>query len=144
VEVDAYQTRQSEIATHKKIYDKHVRSVLKKNDSDDKLFESVLKEFRAMVGNYEQLIEKYITALDSFANLAELQGYLRKAKEAYNILSERKKQSQTHRKEQVQRGPAEAGDERRGGTAEAESEFCEWVHAAIGGWDIFGGGEGVL
>lgn len=90
IEIDAYQIRQSEIATHKKIYDKHVRSVLKKNDADDKLFESIVKEFQTMVVNYEQLLEKYTTSLASFSNLAELQGYLRKTKEAYNILTERK------------------------------------------------------
>ena len=89
VEIDVFQTRQSEIANHKKIYDKHVRSVLKKNDADDKLFESIVKEFRTMITNYEQLLEKYITSLGSFSNLAELQGYLRKTKEAYNILTER-------------------------------------------------------
>ena len=90
IEVDVFQTRQSEISNHKKIYDKHVRSVLKKNDSDDKLFDSIVKEFRTMITNYEQLLEKYTTAIGNFTNLAELQGYLRKTKEAYNILTERK------------------------------------------------------
>ncbi len=88
VEIDVFQTRQSEIANHKKIYDKHVRSVIKKNDADDRMFDGIVKEFRTMLGNYEQLFQKYTTALGSFANLAELQGYLRKAKEAYNILTE--------------------------------------------------------
>jgi len=88
-EIDAYFIRQSEIANHKKIYDKHVRSVIKKNDSDDKLFDNLVKEYKDMVENYEKLLEKYINSLTSFTNLAELQGYLRKVKEAYNILTER-------------------------------------------------------
>eukprot|EP01022_Parablepharisma_sp_SALTPOND_P020323 TRINITY_DN366_c0_g1_i1.p2 TRINITY_DN366_c0_g1~~TRINITY_DN366_c0_g1_i1.p2 ORF type:complete len:1259 (+),score=293.33 TRINITY_DN366_c0_g1_i1:32345-36121(+) len=88
IEVDVFQTRQSEIVNHKKIYDKHVRSVLKKNDADDRLFDSIVKEFKTMLNNYEQLLGKYMNALGNFSNLAELQGYLRKTKEAYNILTE--------------------------------------------------------
>lgn len=88
VEVDVFQTRQAEIANHKKIYDKHIRSVLEKNEEDEKAFGETVEEFSLLVSNYEKLLAKYIAALDDFSNLSELQGYLRKTKEAYNILTE--------------------------------------------------------
>lgn len=88
IEVDVFQTRQAEIANHKKIYDKHIRSVLKKNDTDEKSFNETVEEFNLLINNYEKLLSKYTTALDDFSNLSELQGYLRKTKEAYNLLTE--------------------------------------------------------
>jgi len=88
IEVDVFQTRQAEIADHKKIYEKHVRDVDRQNNKDEESFNETVDEFNLVVSNYEKLLSKYITALDDFSNLSELQGYLRKTKEAYNILTE--------------------------------------------------------
>jgi hypothetical protein len=90
IEIDVFYLRQSEIANHKKIYDKHVRSILKKNDTDEKSFVDIVKEFKSMMANYDKLMGNLMAGLESFTSLAELQGFLRKAKEAYNILTERK------------------------------------------------------
>ena len=88
LEIDIYYIRESQISGHKKKYDRHVRYVLKTHDQDDEAFDSLVSEIKSKILIYEQQLDKFRNGMEEAKNLSELQGFLRKVKESYNVLTE--------------------------------------------------------
>lgn len=82
------QQRAADIDAHKKKLDRHVRNVMKKLEGDQNNFDLLVSELNNKVDGYQKLMEKYQSNLSDSDGISQIQGCLRKSKEALNLIEQ--------------------------------------------------------
>jgi len=85
IDEEVFQMRQSEISNHKKILEKHIRSIKAKSSANDKEFQDTIKEVKGVSDTYNSSMKKYLG--ENCEDPVELQRIINEVKQVYNEFS---------------------------------------------------------